>query len=178
MWKNSQRYLEHCLYFDFPVCILLWLKKIGAKTFRFAFVPKIFCWKTSSGGEHLQNFTYIGGCSLRKILTKQDTIVCIYLSIYLCICLSIYVSMYIYVYLSLSVCLSVCLSIYLSIYLPTYLSIYVPTYLPIYVYIYISVYLLACLSVCLSVCLSIYIRIYRIYGSTALCRALVGFSVS
>jgi hypothetical protein len=27
MWKNSQRYLEHCLYFDFPVCILLWLKK-------------------------------------------------------------------------------------------------------------------------------------------------------
>jgi hypothetical protein len=38
MWKNSQRYLEHCLYFDFPVCILLWLKKIGAKTFRFALV--------------------------------------------------------------------------------------------------------------------------------------------
>jgi hypothetical protein len=38
MWKNSQRYLEHCLYFDFPVCILLWLKKIGAKTFQFALV--------------------------------------------------------------------------------------------------------------------------------------------
>jgi hypothetical protein len=27
MWKNSQRYLEHCLYFDFPVYVLLWLKK-------------------------------------------------------------------------------------------------------------------------------------------------------
>jgi hypothetical protein len=38
MWKNSHRYLEHCLYFDLPVCILLWLKKIKAKTFRFAFV--------------------------------------------------------------------------------------------------------------------------------------------
>jgi hypothetical protein len=33
MWKNSQRYLEHCLYFDFPVCILLWLKKIRDKDF-------------------------------------------------------------------------------------------------------------------------------------------------
>jgi hypothetical protein len=41
MWKNSQRYLEHCLYFDFPVCILLRLKKIGAKTFRFALVHRI-----------------------------------------------------------------------------------------------------------------------------------------
>jgi hypothetical protein len=38
MWKNSQRHLKHCLYFDFPVCILLWLEKIGAKTFRFALV--------------------------------------------------------------------------------------------------------------------------------------------
>jgi hypothetical protein len=38
MWKNSQRCLEHCLYFDLPVCILLWLKKKGAKTFRFALV--------------------------------------------------------------------------------------------------------------------------------------------
>jgi hypothetical protein len=33
MWKNSQRYLEHCLYFDFPICILLWLKKNRGKDF-------------------------------------------------------------------------------------------------------------------------------------------------
>jgi hypothetical protein len=31
MWKSSQRYLEHCLYFDFPVCLLLWLKKNRGK---------------------------------------------------------------------------------------------------------------------------------------------------
>jgi hypothetical protein len=33
MWKNSQRYLQHCLYFDFPVCVLLWLKKNRGKDF-------------------------------------------------------------------------------------------------------------------------------------------------
>jgi hypothetical protein len=32
-WKNSLRYLEHCLYFDFPVYILLWLKKNRGKDF-------------------------------------------------------------------------------------------------------------------------------------------------
>jgi hypothetical protein len=40
MWKNSQRYLEHSLYFDFPVCILLWLERIGANNFRFALVDR------------------------------------------------------------------------------------------------------------------------------------------
>jgi hypothetical protein len=37
MWKNSQRYLEHCLYFDFSVCILFWLNKNRGKDFRFAY---------------------------------------------------------------------------------------------------------------------------------------------
>jgi hypothetical protein len=32
-WKNSQKYLKHCVYFDFPVCILLWLKKNRGKDF-------------------------------------------------------------------------------------------------------------------------------------------------
>jgi hypothetical protein len=36
--KISYRYLQHCLYFDFPVCVLLWLKKVGAKTFPFDLV--------------------------------------------------------------------------------------------------------------------------------------------
>jgi hypothetical protein len=39
MWKKRQRYLEHCLYFDFLVWVLLWLKKkIGSKTFWFVLV--------------------------------------------------------------------------------------------------------------------------------------------
>jgi hypothetical protein len=48
MWKNSERCLQHCLYFDFPVCVLLWLKKIGGKTFRFALVHnnKLCCDKS------------------------------------------------------------------------------------------------------------------------------------
>jgi hypothetical protein len=54
MWKNSQRYLEHCLYFDFPVCILLWLKKIGAKTFRFALVYYYKQLSYSVSGEYIQ----------------------------------------------------------------------------------------------------------------------------
>jgi hypothetical protein len=33
MWKNSQRYLQHCLHFDFPVCVLLWVKKNKGKDF-------------------------------------------------------------------------------------------------------------------------------------------------
>jgi hypothetical protein len=49
MWKYSQRYLEHCLYFDFPVCMLLWLEKIGAKTFRFALVLNYRAMKTRGG---------------------------------------------------------------------------------------------------------------------------------
>jgi hypothetical protein len=53
MWKNSQRYLEHCLYFDFPVCILLWLKKMGAKTFRFALVSQAEFKNTISDGIHI-----------------------------------------------------------------------------------------------------------------------------
>jgi hypothetical protein len=31
--ENSQRYLEHCLHFDFPICILLWLKRNRGKDF-------------------------------------------------------------------------------------------------------------------------------------------------
>jgi fucose 4-O-acetylase-like acetyltransferase len=50
MWKNSQRYLQHCLYFDFLVCVLLWLKKIGAKTFRFTLV-QIRCMSLTCGSE-------------------------------------------------------------------------------------------------------------------------------
>jgi DNA polymerase III epsilon subunit-like protein len=33
MCKNSQTYLQHCLYFDFLACVLLWLKKIGERLF-------------------------------------------------------------------------------------------------------------------------------------------------
>jgi hypothetical protein len=33
MGQMTERYLEYCLYFDFPVSLLLWLKKIMAKIF-------------------------------------------------------------------------------------------------------------------------------------------------
>ncbi|PNF33599.1 hypothetical protein B7P43_G14560 [Cryptotermes secundus] len=38
MWKNSERCLEHCLYFDFPVCVLLWLNKNRGKDFSICFI--------------------------------------------------------------------------------------------------------------------------------------------
>jgi hypothetical protein len=31
--ENSKRYLQHRLYFDFPVCPLLWLKRNRGKDF-------------------------------------------------------------------------------------------------------------------------------------------------
>jgi energy-coupling factor transporter transmembrane protein EcfT len=62
MWKNSQRYLQHCLYFDFLVCVLLWLKKIGAKTFWFALVQ--------IGGE-LSVVLFVNGVVTCKITNKM-----------------------------------------------------------------------------------------------------------